>query len=50
MWQCDMQNLYHTSVTNSVSGIQVHGYPTFGLIAYILKILAKLASTTIIIN
>lgn len=28
----DMQNLYYTTVSNSLSGIQVHRYPTFGLI------------------
>lgn len=27
----DMQNLYYTTVSNSLSGIQVHRYPTFGL-------------------
>lgn len=26
------KNLYYTTVSNSLSGIQVHRYPTFGLI------------------
>lgn len=35
-----MQNLYYTTVSNSVPGtcIQVLGYPTFGLIVYIKDI------------